>query len=256
MDKDVGNHGKEFVFFKRCIGNVILIKKCGTLSANTKNEYNLKDKNSPVSNDDVVGFKAYNIAAGTVIRMYDDSQGSTQDDWCEIIFKKDCKRVRITDLEQQVDNDKIRMLYFRDDNLNGKVSRIEINPGAYTSPDDYPGYLAFYSKNDCEGGLSGCVNSSAATYNCTKDDSPIKNDDARSLVLYAVQADINIVVYDNSSESTSDDYCTISVLEDVPANEPCGIPTFEKNQTYEDIVKTDYEENNGLDGKVSSISIS
>ena len=253
---DIGSHGKNFQFYKRCIGGVVLLKECGTIPADEKDTYDLTESGSPVSNDDVVGFKGYNISAGTVIRMYDNSKGSTQDDWCEIIFKKDCARIKITDLEQQVDNDKIRMLYFRDNGLKGKVSRIEVFPTEYTSPDEYPGYLAFYSKNNCEGGLSGCIDSSKGTYNCTKANSPIKNDDARSLVLFAVKSGTKISVYDSSKESTKDDYCVISVLEDVPASEPCGVTTFEKDTRYDDICVTAYHRVNGLDGKVSSIKVS
>lgn len=246
--------GCSFEFFKRSVGP-ILVDYCGTIPGNEQREYNLTNDGAPVSNDDIVGFVAYNIEAGTMIRLYDNSDGHLDDDWCEIIFKKSQQRIKITNLEQCIDNRDIRMIYVADNGLKGKVSRVEVEPRKYTTPNEYPFYLAFYCGNNFTDGLAGCI-SSKGSYNLTKGGQPVPNDEARSLIFHAVPA-MSIEVYDNSEGSTNDDYCKISVTKPISADDPFGIPTFEVSATYSDEgVETVYHKENGLDGKISLIKIS
>ncbi|MDY6855866.1 MAG: hypothetical protein SWO11_14390 [Thermodesulfobacteriota bacterium] len=246
----MGEYGCEFEFFKHCLGGIILEGYCSTVAGNVTASYNLKDSGAPVSNDDIARFRAHKISEGTLLKLYDSPDGKTDDDWCEIIFKKNCERLQITDIEQIINDKHIRMLYFRDNGLKGKVSRIEVVVNAYASEKDYPGYLAFHKDNSCEGALSGCINDDSGTYNFKDHDSPGHNDDARSVAFFAVRGGRIITLYDSPHVSTDDDYCIIAVNDTIPANQPCGIPTFEKTASYDNVQVTYYKDN-GLDGKVS-----
>jgi len=108
------------------------------------------------------------------------------------------------------------------------------------------GIVAFYEGNN-------------ATQNIvqTVEDAPGQNfrpgtDDAiRSLKLYNVRPGAEIRLYDSPDGDTSDDFCIINVKRTMPEY---IVPSLER--TYEDeFVRVTFIRNNGLDGKVSRISV-
>lgn len=85
----------------------------------------------------------------------------------------------------------------------------------------------------------------------SKNFKPNKNDEIRSLEIQVVKVGCKIIVYDNPSGKTNDDWCVITVKK---MTSSYIIGSFEN--TYEDdIVKVEFHKKNGLDGKVSRIVI-
>ncbi|MFN2114095.1 MAG: hypothetical protein ACK2T6_00140 [Anaerolineae bacterium] len=80
---------------------------------------------------------------------------------------------------------------------------------------------------------------------------PNVNDEARSLKLVDVRAGAVISVFDDPMAAKTDDFCVITVKQNV---DEYVVGTFEKS--YEDdTVLVMYAPKNGLDGKVSRIRI-
>jgi hypothetical protein len=78
-----------------------------------------------------------------------------------------------------------------------------------------------------------------------------KNDVARSLKLVNAVTGVVIKVYDSPNASTSDDWCEIQVLKQVPN---CVVGTFERTYTDpEGVYRQVFHRMNGLDGKVSHV---
>lgn len=83
------------------------------------------------------------VPPGTLIKLYDDSKGSSKDDWAFITVKQIPANAKSTDpdqpglciptLEMGVENKAYKLYYHRVDNLNGHVSLIEVIPGTPTS---------------------------------------------------------------------------------------------------------------------------
>ena len=91
----------------------------------------------------------------------------------------------------------------------------------------------------------------------TVDDSPGQNfkpkhnDEARSVKLLDVRPGCVIGVYDHTDASTNDDFCIIVVKSRVAEY---TVETFERSYENE-TVRVSYARKNGLDGKVSRITI-
>lgn len=81
-----------------------------------------------------------------------------------------------------------------------------------------------------------------------------ENDEARSLALRGVKKDTSIQLFDSPKASKSDDYTIINVLRDIKLDERIVVGSFEKSYKNDDI-EVIYNRHNGLDGKVSHITI-
>lgn len=81
-----------------------------------------------------------------------------------------------------------------------------------------------------------------------------ENDEIRSLALRGIKKDTSIKLFDSPKESKSDDYTVIHVLRDIGLNERVVIDTLEESYKDADVDVT-YNKHNGLDGKVSHITI-
>ncbi len=87
-----------------------------------------------------------------------------------------------------------------------------------------------------------------------KGGAPVPNDEARSCTIVDATAGTVITVYDSPSASKDDDWAEIRVNSNVSS--PVVVPTFENSTSYGGgSVTVTYHKNNGLDGKVSYISI-
>lgn len=84
----------------------------------------------PRQNDEIGSLKLQDVRPGTVIRLYDDGRGRQRDDWCEIVVKRSQPEYVINTLERDIrdrDGDSVILTYHARDNLDGKVSWIEID---------------------------------------------------------------------------------------------------------------------------------
>lgn len=75
------------VFFE---GNNASQDNLGSYTDRPNQEYNLKKTGSPITphNDEVRSVKFYNVRVGTVLRVYDDPNGKDNDDWAQVVVKK------------------------------------------------------------------------------------------------------------------------------------------------------------------------
>lgn len=77
-------------------------------------------------NDEARSLILYDVPAGAVLRLYDNSEGNREDDWVEILVKRPISEKLIRTFEQSFEDDDVRMTYFRNNGLDGKVSRLEV----------------------------------------------------------------------------------------------------------------------------------
>lgn len=75
--------------------------------------------------DEVRSLTLYDVPAGSVLRLYDSSDGSRDDDWMEIIVKSRISKRYLNTLEQSFEDAYLRVTYFSHNGLDGKVSRLE-----------------------------------------------------------------------------------------------------------------------------------
>lgn len=81
-----------------------------------------------------------------------------------------------------------------------------------------------------------------------------ERDESRSLQLRGVARGTRLSLYDSPGGSASDDYTFVDVKRDIGINESVKLGSFEANFENADI-KVTHIHNNGLDGKVSRISV-
>lgn len=203
---------------------------------------NFKSAGSACANDEARSLVLHRIPVGTVVRVYDDPDGRRRDDWSEIEITELRDFIVVPSFQRPIDSGPIKLRYFRNDGLDGKVSRLEIGSATRTS-----GILSFYEGAN-------------ATQNkvCDLDVRPgaavrfgsgneCANDEARSLVLTNVRAGLKVSVFDNPDCRTGDDWTLIEVLRDAAS---LTIRGFEENAATE-VARVTYNRKNGLNGKVS-----
>ncbi|MDJ0619489.1 MAG: hypothetical protein QNJ63_22555 [Calothrix sp. MO_192.B10] len=118
--------------------------------------------------------------------------------------------------------------------------------------------LTFYEENGCTQDIVYTYSSSQSADDNCKEEGPCKgdNDEARSLkIASGAEVGATIQVFDDPSAKTDDDYSTITIKSAVPSEGIC-VSTFEDSRTYDSAVQVDYTEKNGLDGKVSHVTVS
>ena len=100
-------------------------KRIGTLSDHSNTTINLKN-NSSWKNDAIRSIKLKSVAQGTKIKLFDNPDGKTNDDWVEITVNKHLASLTIPHLERNQSSGDYTQKYYRDNGLNGKVSRVQI----------------------------------------------------------------------------------------------------------------------------------
>lgn len=214
------------------------------LSADQNGAVNFQSS-TECDNDETRSLVLYNLPAGRVIRLYDSPSGSLEDDWTEIIVKRSIGRKAIGSFELSFDDDDVRLMYHRNNGLDGKVSRAEFSPTA-TGP-----HVAFYEGNNAEQNLVCTIfmeQNSAINF---QSHSECDNDEARSMVLYNVPAGRVLRLYDSPSGDREDDWLELEVLDQLAAY---VVPSFE-NDVSDSRIRLNYFRNNGLDGKVSRLEV-
>ncbi|HEX6100660.1 MAG TPA: phospholipase D-like domain-containing protein [Thermoanaerobaculia bacterium] len=197
-------------------------------------------------NDEARSMLIHNAQAGKVIRFYDDPSGDHgDDDWTEVFVKRPLSQKYVDTFERSFEDDDVRVIYHRDNGLDGKISFADVG----VTPSG--AVMDLYEGNDATQNLV-CSRrvASATTINLTSD-SRCNNDEARSLMLYDWPAGRVIVLYDDPGGSKGDDWTVI-----VPKRNlrELKIGSFERSFENADVRVCRFE-NNGLDGKVSRIAI-
>jgi hypothetical protein len=89
--------------------------------------YNLTKPNpTHIPNDEARSVVLYNVRVGAVLSVYDNAEGKTDDDWCEIVVKRLVQQETVASFEETYENENVRVTYHRQNGLNGKVSHISV----------------------------------------------------------------------------------------------------------------------------------
>ncbi len=200
----------------------------------------------PCNNDEARSILLHDVPAGKVLRFYDDGgQGYQDDDWTEIVVKQPVSRKYIDTFEQSFEDADVKVVFHRDNGLDGKISSADIA----TTP---AGPVAdLYEGNNGSQNLVCSNRVSGPRTIVLTSDAYCNNDEARSLVLTDFPTDKVIFVYDESGGSKGDDWAVI-----VPKRPISRVVVNSFEQSFEnDDVRVCTFYNNGLDGKVSRVRI-
>ena len=202
-------------------------------------------RHSQCDNDEARSLRLYDVPAGRALLLFDSPSGSREDDWIAIRTKRPILDKRISSFERSFEDDDVAVTFFRNNGLNGKVSRLEITRASALRP-----VLSFYegtggSQNKvCELSVrTGTIN--------FKKHRQCDNDEAKSLVLSFVRAGTVVRVYDDPSCRTNDDWAEIEVKQDAGR---LLVSTFERDRRSRQLDVT-FHRDNGLNGKVSCVKI-
>lgn len=200
----------------------------------------------PCNNDEARSVLIHDAPAGKVFRVYDDpNRRFEEDDWTEIVVKRPVSRKYVDTFERSYEDDDVRVIFHRDNGLDGKISSLEVATAPVGATMDlYEGNYASQALV-CSNRLLG-----TRTINLTSD-AYCNNDEARSLVLNDFPSDKVIFIYDSSTGSRGDDWTLI-----VPKTtiRRAQIDTFQRSYETPEY-RVCYYSDNGLDGKVSRIRV-
>ncbi|SDC56423.1 hypothetical protein SAMN05660690_1923 [Geodermatophilus telluris] len=91
-------------------------------------------------NDEARSLRIVDLPANTTIRLYDDSSGRRSDDWVEITTRRHIREYGVHSFERSYEDSSVRVRYHPRDDLDGKVSRAEIDvTGVLPNPPLTPG---------------------------------------------------------------------------------------------------------------------
>lgn len=197
-------------------------------------------------NDEARSMLLHDVPAGKVLTFYDDPSGNyRRDDWTEVFVKRAVSRKYLDTFERSFEDDDLRVVYHRNDGLDGKISAATIKTsGIGAVVDLYEGNNATQNKV-CSKSLA------EATSVYFQSDADCANDEARSLVMYDWPADKALFVYDDPSGARTDDYTVI-----IPkhALTQLTVGSFESSYQNTD-VRVCAVHFNGIDGKVSRMRV-
>jgi len=246
IDTDFFNDGG-IIFYK---GNRAAVQDilCGKSGKKTR-EFRY---DSYCANDYARSAKIFNTRKGTAFAVYDNSNLSMEDDFAIIEVTKDIDDVGcfVDTFQSSTTSCGVRVTYYRNNGLDGKVSAWSIQPSGVHSIIGN-GLILFYEGNNGSQNLVCTLKVKMDRINFKNDSYGCDNDEARSLVLSYVKAGTRITIYDSPDAKTNDDYTVITVKRSIPYYR---VNSFQGN-INDDYVKATYHRKNGLDGKVSYVKI-
>jgi hypothetical protein len=196
-------------------------------------------------NDEARSAVLYDVPAGRVVRLLDDPEGAREDDWIEVIVKRDVVALDIPTLEASFESDDARVTYHRNDGLDGKASRLEIDSASAGPTVD------LYEGNDATENLVCSVPVGQTETLVFSDHPECDNDEARSLVLLDIPANTSLRFFDDPGGSRSDDWTEIEISQPIST---LTLNSFEESFQQAELVSI-YHAVNGLDGKVSRLEV-
>lgn len=205
----------------------------------------LKADDGAFPDDHASSLKLVNIPKHTYIAVFDNQHGQINDDWTEIFVLKDIDEYCLGSFERTHMDDSIVMYYYPLDGLDGDVSRIEVDVRGRPH-----GQLIFFTEKNC-GGKAIMAFRDTAHHTYQKGDAHFRNDAVSSMRLLGVQAGTVIKIYDHPKGSEDDDWTEIKVRKDISSYD---IGSFELSR-LDEYVEMIFHRHNGLDGKVSYISV-
>lgn len=213
-------------------------------------DWDLSFKSTGCENDEARSMKVRGVKAGTRVTLYDSPSGDRQDDYAIIYIKKDADLggFSIPSFEREVDNADYRLVFSRNNGLDGKVSRVKIE----RSPvDDFSdAAVVLYEGNNASQNIVCTISlANNERFNFGGD---CDNDEARSLRVLKAKAGSSLTLYGNKDYKTDQGWVYIYFRKDILV--PTVIPTFEGTiASTTGWVTFRRGSSNQLDGKVSSV---
>ncbi len=215
------------------------------IARNTRINFSSTPNERKCDNDEARSVTLFDVPAGRVLRFFDHPDGNREDDWTEVIVKRNVSEVDIPSFEQSFENDDIRVIYHRNNGLDGKVSRLVIDSSP-TGPT-----VDLHEGNNATQNLVCSITIGQPRNYRFPNHSECDNDEARSATLYSVRAGQVIRLFDHPGGSREDDWTEITIKRNT---KKVVVPTFERS--FEDqYIRVVYHRENGLDGKVSRLEV-
>lgn len=196
-------------------------------------------------NDEARSGKLFDVPAGRVIRLLDHPDGKREDDWAEIIVKRNVAEKLIPTFQRPFEDADVRLIHHRNNGLDGKVSRIEVS-SARTGP-----VIDLYEGNNATQNLVCSVvlgGNFGLEFNNHRE---CENDEARSAVIYDMPAGWTVRLFDHPGGSRSDDW--VEMVSRRPFKRKV-IGSFQRHSEGPELSVRPFP-HNGLDGKVSRLEV-
>ncbi len=84
-------------------------------------------KTEGFTNDDARSVTLLNVRKGAIIRVYDNPEGKEDDDYAEIVVKKEVQSYCVKSFENTYEDDTVKVTFHKNNGLDGKVSRVEVD---------------------------------------------------------------------------------------------------------------------------------
>lgn len=90
--------------------------------------WNLKNEDDWIPNDEARSCSLLDVPAGTVIKLYDNPDGHTENDWAQItVNRRTTNDLCVPSFEHDFSDEWYTLKYHKQNGLQGKVSRIEVS---------------------------------------------------------------------------------------------------------------------------------
>jgi len=217
--------------------------------------------NGSCSNDKISSIKIYpSIKENTTIELYDSPDEDLNDDWIRIHIGKTnlSKPFCIKNIEHNSNteekNKNISIVYYKNNGLNGKVSVLDISKSDKNTTKD----IVFYEKLYCKGETNGYFTSKEILkdeIHCQVNEN-CSNDKISSIRIYpGIQKNMTMRLYDNPDFGIHDDWMRIHIGKTELKESFCinNLEHHTKTTESDKNITVSYYNNNGLNGKVSSV---
>lgn len=199
-------------------------------------------------NDEARSLSLSGIYKGTRIRLFDSASGSRADDHVIIDVKRDIgitEKVVVPTFEQTVNNDTYQAVFVRNNGLDGKVSRIQVE----RTPDDFSdAAIAMHEGNNATQNLDCVVPFHYGhTMKMTSNSFRCSNDEIRSATILKAKAGTSFTLTGHPAGDFSQGVTTVTILRDIRT--PVVVPSF--NRSYQDQHVKVENQRGAIDGKVS-----
>lgn len=98
--------------------------KLGSIDSSGGQSYNLKDSEPPIQNDEARSVVLQGVDAGSILIVSDSPNGCMDDDWCVIEVLQNIDNYTVPSFEQPINEQWLRLTYFKFNGLDGKVSHL------------------------------------------------------------------------------------------------------------------------------------
>jgi hypothetical protein len=192
------------------------------------------------------------MGKGTRITLSDSDDGNRHDDYTVINLKRDIginEHIVLPTFEADYNNSTYQVVNFRNNGLDGKVSRVVVDGSA---PETLPSVMMMYEGNNISQNRVCTVPlNSTESFNLKKHKYGCRNDEVRSVKLFRATKGTTLVFAGNPNGSHNQGVTEISILKDIDF--PVRINSFDTSFTNE-YVRVVHRGNN-IDGKISHTQV-